>query len=159
MNATIWSKSLSAARVSLVLGLLIGLGSWWETVTHIGNPAYVLPATFPEGSTHAWYHAFREVCGDVAHMAIFLAVFFGPSRLRTPDIWWITFILMVGYYAPFWIGEPFLPDLAAPNTVASLVHILMAAFAFLGLVLAWPNFMQRPARVTRVGSPAFETGQ
>ena len=87
LNTTNSSRRLVVARASLVLGLLVGLGSWWETVTHLGNSAYVLPATFPEGSTHAWYHAFREACGDVAHMAIFLAVFFGPSRLRTSDIW------------------------------------------------------------------------
>ena len=142
MEARFLHSRLSWARIFLALGLAIRLGSRWETVTHIGNPDYVLPTDFPEGSTHAWYHAFREVCGDAAHMAIFLVVFFGPSRARTPAIWWIILVLMLGHYTPFWIGEPFLPALSAPNATASSIHILMAGFAFLGLFLARSTFMQ-----------------
>ena len=131
--------NLNLARVSLVLGLGIGLLSWKETVGHIGNADFVVPA-YALGAGHAWYHVFREACGDVAKMVVFLLVFFGPTRWRTPVTWWIGFVLMVGYYAPFWLGAPFLPELSAPNAIAHATHVAMAAGAALGLALAWPCF-------------------
>jgi hypothetical protein len=131
---------LNIARSSLVIGLLIGLVSWKESVGHIGNADFLVPA-YPLGPTHAWYHVFREVCGDVAKMAVFLLLFFGPDRWRTPVAWSICLILMLGYYAPFWIGEPFLPALAAPIPIAGAAHVVMAVFAFLALGLARASFL------------------
>jgi hypothetical protein len=84
---------------------------------HIGNANFLVPA-YPLGSTHAWCHVFREVCRDVAKMAVFPLPFFGPDRWRTPVAWSICLILMLGCYAPFWIGEPFLPALTAPIPIA-----------------------------------------
>jgi hypothetical protein len=52
-------------------------------------------------------------------------------------------VLMLGYYAPFWIGEPFLPELSAPNNAAAIVHIVMALFAFSALFVARPSFNKR----------------
>ncbi len=130
---------LNLARASLVIGLLIGLASWKESVGHIGNADFLVPA-YPLGATHAWYHVFREVCGDVAKMVVFVLLFFGPARWRMPFTWSICLILMLGYYAPFWIGEPFLPALSAPIAVAGWAHLAMAFFAFLGLALARPAF-------------------
>lgn len=127
------------ARLLLVLSLLIGLLSWKESVGHIGNPDFLVPA-YPFGATHSWYHVFREVCGDLAKMAVFLLLFFGPHRWRTPLTWWIAFVLMLGYYAPFWIGEPFQTALSAPLPIAELIHVAMALFAFLSLALARPVF-------------------
>ena len=132
---------LNIARASLVIGLLIGLMSWTESVEHVGNADFLVPA-FPLGATHAWYHVFREACGDVAKMAVFLLLFFGPDLWRKPITWWICLILMLGYYAPFWIGEPFLPALSAPIPIAGWVHLAMAFFAFSGLALARPTFLQ-----------------
>ena len=130
---------LTIARLFLALGLGIGLLSWSESAGHIGN-ANFLVRNYPLGATHSWYHVFREVCGDVAKMAVFLLLFFGSAQWRTPVTWWVGLILMLGYYAPFWIGEPFLPALSAPNTAASTVHILMAVLAFAALGLAGPVF-------------------
>jgi hypothetical protein len=132
-------RRLNIARTSLVIGLLIGLMSWTESVDHIGNADFLVPA-YPLGPTHAWYHIFREVCGDVAMMLVFLLLFFGADQWRTPITWWIGLILMVGYYAPFWIGEPFLPALSAPTPIAGWAHLAMAGFAFFGLALARPAF-------------------
>jgi hypothetical protein len=132
-------SNLNIARVSIVIGLGIGLLSWRESVGHIGNADFVVPA-YAFGAGHSWYHVFREACGDVAKMAVFLLIFFGPPRWRTPVTWWIGFVLMVGYYAPFWLGEPFLAELSAPNAIAEAIHVAMAAFAALGLGLAWPCF-------------------
>lgn len=131
---------LTIARASLVIGLLIGLISWKESVGHIGNADFLVPA-YPLGATHAWYHVFREVCGDVAKMAVFLLLFFGSDQWRMPATWWICLILMLGYYTPFWIGEPFLPALSAPIPAAGWAHLAMAFFAFLGLALARPSFL------------------
>jgi len=75
-----------------VIGLSIGLVSWKESIGHIGNANFLVPA-YPLGPTHAWYHVFREVCGDVAKMAVFLLLFFGPDWWRTPVAWSICLIL------------------------------------------------------------------
>ncbi|MBC7800778.1 MAG: hypothetical protein H7Z10_09150 [Gemmatimonadaceae bacterium] len=130
---------LDLARASLVAGLAIGLLSWRESVGHIGDGDFLVPGYAP-GATHAWYHVFREACGDVAKMAVLLLVFFGSERWRTPVTWWVSLILMLGYYAPFWIGAPALPALSAPNAIAEAIHIGMAFFALLGLALARPGF-------------------
>jgi hypothetical protein len=132
---------LTIARVLLLVGLGIGLLSWREAVDHIGNADFLVPA-YPLGATHSWYHVFREVCGDVAKMTVFLLLFFGSPRWRTPTSWWIGLVLMLGYYAPFWIGEPFLPELSAPNNAAAIVHIVMALFAFSALIVVRPAFNQ-----------------
>jgi hypothetical protein len=123
------------ARSSLVIGLLIGLVSWKESVGHIGNASFRVPA-YPLGLTHAWYHIFREVCGDVAKMGVFLLLFFGPDRWRTPVAWSICLILILGYYAPIWVGEPFLPALSAPIPIAGAAHVVIAVFAFPALGFA-----------------------
>jgi hypothetical protein len=130
---------LIIARVLLLVGPGVGLLSWREGVDHIGNADFRL-AAYPMGATHSWYHVFREVCGDVAKMVVFLLLFFGSARWRTHNTWWIGLVLMLGYYAPFWIGEPFLPALSAPNATATIVHIVMALFAFSALFVARPAF-------------------
>lgn len=131
---------LLTARALLVAGLGVGLLSWRETAGHVGNPDFLVDR-YPLGATHAWYHAFREACGDVAKMAVFLLIFFGPPRWRTPFAWYTVLILMLGYYAPFWIGEPFFPALSAPNFPAQVIHVAMAALCFAALIVARPSFV------------------
>jgi hypothetical protein len=133
---------LTLSRTMLVIGLLVGLGSWWQTVGHIGNPLYLLPANSPEGSEHGWYHFFREACSDVAMMTVFIVSFFGSAEFRTRQTWWLVLILMVGYYASFWIGSPFLAALSAPSTIANLIHVGMASFAFAALLVGRPAFFE-----------------
>jgi hypothetical protein len=131
---------LNWGRLLLTAGLSIGLVSWQESVNHIGDAAFVLPPDAPEGPTHVWYHVFREVCGDAAKMAAFLMVFFGPDRYRTPETWWIVFALMIGYYGPFWAGEPIVPELSAPNRAADAVHAAMAGFSLAALFVSRAAF-------------------
>lgn len=133
---------LTIGRVLLVAGLLIGLKSWWMTIQHVGDPSYLLISAFNKGETHAWYHAFRESLGDVASMVILLLTFFSNDRYRTPETWIICLIVMLGYYAPFWIGTPFNAELAAPHLKAELIHIGMAGFSLAGLIVARPKFWQ-----------------
>ncbi|USQ71715.1 hypothetical protein NF552_00140 [Roseomonas mucosa] len=137
------ARRLLTPRLLLVAGIGVGLLSWRETVGHVGDPDFLVDR-YPLGASHAWYHAFREACGDVAKMAVFLLTFFGPSGWRTPITWWIVLILMLGYYAPFWIGEPFLPALSAQNLPAQIIHLVMAALAFAALILARPSFVTLP---------------
>lgn len=134
-------NNLLISRVLLVLGLLIGMISFTATVGHIGNPDYLLIPGTDELQTHAWYHALREVVADVASMSILLLTFFGTAKWRTPTTWIICLIIMVGYYAPFWIGAPFSPALAAPHWMAEIVHIIMAALPFTALFIARKDFV------------------
>jgi hypothetical protein len=140
-------ERLTLSRIILGIGLLVGLGSFWQTVSHIGNPLYLLPFNSPEGSEHGWYHFFREICADVAMMTVFILVFVGSDEFRTRQTWWLTFILMVGYYAPFWIGGLFLVALSAPSTTANVVHIAMATFAFAALFIGRPAFLKSTAPI------------
>ena len=132
-------KRLLVARVLLLAGLGVGLLSWRESIGHIGNADFLVPS-YPLGPTHSWYHVFREVCGDVAKMAVLLLIFFRPPRWRNGFTCAIALILMPGYYAPFWIGEPFLTALSAPNWMVATVHVAMATLAFLALAVAHPDF-------------------
>ncbi|APD08175.1 hypothetical protein UJ101_02677 [Flavobacteriaceae bacterium UJ101] len=132
--------SLNIARVLIVIGFIIGLKSWWQTISHINDESYTLIPEFTKGKYHAWYHAFREAIGDLSVMTIILILFFGKKSWRTPITWWISFILLIGYYAPFWIGTPFVPQLAAPHLTAELVHLGMAIPPFIGLLIAKKYF-------------------
>lgn len=134
-------NQLIISRVLVVLGLIVGLKSWWMTMQHVGDLQYVLTPEFTKGTTHAWYHAFRESMGDIAAMFVILTVFFGSRSFRTKATWWVCLIIMLGYYLPFWIGTPFLPELAAPHLKAEVIHILMALFPLSGLLLARKSFL------------------
>jgi len=133
-------NKLTLGRVLLLIGLGIGLIAWWTTFIHIGDPDYVLVESSPAVSTHPWHHNFREVMGDLAAMAVFLLIFFGAERYRTKETWLITLILMIGYYAAFWVGTPFLPELASDRWTGEIVHIGMTVFSLAGLFIAKSEF-------------------
>ncbi|WP_420430377.1 hypothetical protein [Kordiimonas sp.] len=134
---------LMMGRGLLAIGMLVGTLSWAKTISHVGDPAYLLIGGGDEAATHAWYHAFREAFGDMAAVLILLAVFFGPEKWRTPQTWVISMVLMAGYYAPFWVGTPFIPELAAPHILAEVVHVIMAAFPLCALFISRQNFIRR----------------
>jgi hypothetical protein len=52
-------------------------------------------------------------------------------------------ILMIGFYAPFWVGVPFMPELGAPNMSAEINHLLMAIPSLLGCFLIKGQFRGR----------------
>lgn len=124
--------NLWTARVLVIIGFLAGYGSVGSTFEHIGDERF-LP-------THVWYHFFREGIGDVATMVAILVILFAAPRFRTPIVWWLMLILMLGFYGPFWIGMPFMAELAAPSMTAEIVHLSMAIPAFLGWALAYRHF-------------------
>ena len=133
-------NKLNIAKGLLVIGIIIGLKSWWQTISYIGDETYLLIPEFGKGKYHAWYHAFREAIGDLSAMIILLILFFGRRSWRTPKTWWIGLILMIGYYAPFWIGTPFVPQLGAPHMTAELIHLGMAIPPIKGLFIAKKYF-------------------
>ncbi|MEX6625347.1 hypothetical protein [Tenacibaculum salmonis] len=132
--------TLNIARVLLIIGLGIGLKSWWMTTQHVGDQNYTLISNFTKGEYHAWYHAFREAIGDLAAMVILIFIFFGNKTWRTPKTWYVSLILIIGYYAPFWVGTPFYPELAAPHITAEIVHLSMAIPTIIALFLARKSF-------------------
>ena len=135
-------SKLNIGRLLIVLGLAVGIESLRQTFSHIGDPLYTVMPEFGGGTTHSWYHALREAMGDVATIGILLLVLFGKEGWRVPATWWISLILMFGYYSPFWIGIPFNPELAAPSLAIDLRHMAQAAIPVIGLFLARDAFFE-----------------
>ena len=132
---------LNIARTLVVTGFAIGLTSFSATFSHIGDPNYLLPPAYENGQTHGWYHALREVAGDIAAMGVVLFVFFGRPQNRNPGTWWICLMVLVGYYAPYWVGMPFNPALAAPGLMVEVSHVLQASAAVSGVFVARREFL------------------
>ena len=128
------------ARILVIIGFLLGWDSLSATARHIGNDLFLLTPEAPLTPTHAWHHYFRELGHDFGAMAAILVILFAAPRFRTPVTWWVMLILMVGFYAPFWVGVPFMAELGAPNRGAEINHLMMAIPAFLGCLLAWRDF-------------------
>lgn len=135
---------LNIARVLILIGMGIGIESLSATFGHIGDPLFTLPEAFGGGTTHAWYHALREAMGDIGTIVVLLLVFFGAASFRTSSTWWISLILMIGFYSPFWVGMPFNSALAAPTLDAELRHIAQAAIPLIALFIARKDFFNKP---------------
>ncbi|MDB4511862.1 hypothetical protein N9060_00225 [Arenicella sp.] len=134
-------SKLNIARILVAIGMIIGVESLAATFGHIGDPLYTLPEEFGGGTTHAWYHALREALGDIGTIVVLLLVFFGAASFRSRATWWISLILMAGYYLPFWVGAPFNSALAAPTLEAELRHIAQAAIPLIALFIARKDFV------------------
>ena len=108
------------ARLLVIVGCIYGYKPIKVTFSHIGKENYLLTeiAHIP---SHSYYHYFREGVGDVAAIVVILT---------------IMFIMMVGIYAPFWIGMPFNSDLSGPHLKAEIAHLKMAIPSVIGCFLA-----------------------
>jgi hypothetical protein len=135
-----WLKSIWIGRGLIIVGFLAGYNSIGATVRHLGNDAFLLVAESPNGPTHSWHHFLRELGGDFGAMAAILLMVFAAPRFRTSVAWWVMLILMVGFYAPFWVGVPFDPAYGAPNMGAEINHLMMAIPPVIGLFLLRPYF-------------------
>ncbi|MEM7101123.1 MAG: hypothetical protein AAF541_22875 [Pseudomonadota bacterium] len=150
-NVREYLTKLNLARASLVISIIIGEGSLGSTFDHIGDDKFRLAGFGPDGgfnNTHSWFHFFREGVADVATLILLCLLLFGPQRFRSPETWTIGIILCLGYYAPFWIGAPFNSALIAPNLGATMIHVGMAAFAFLAMLLARKDFYRARSQLT-----------
>ena len=88
----------------MIVGFLAAYVPVRATFAHIGNENMRLISS----STHSWHHFFREGFGDLGAMAAILVILFAAPRFRSPTMWWVMLILMFGFYAPFWVGTPFM---------------------------------------------------
>lgn len=128
-------SNLWSARALVILGFLAGYVPVGSTFGHIGDERFM--------PTHTWHHFFREGFGDLGAMAAILLILFAAPQYRNPAAWWVMLILMVGFYAPFWVGTPFMAELAAPSLDAEIAHLSMAVPSVLGLILARRHFIEK----------------
>ena len=124
--------NIITCRVLVVFGLVAGFGPVGATFRHIGSEQHLLAG----GSTHSWHHFFREGMGDVAATIVIAMIIFAAPRFRNPMLWWVMIVTMLGLYSPFWVGVPFMAELAAPSMGAEIAHLAMAVPALLGGLLA-----------------------
>jgi hypothetical protein len=133
-------NSIWVPRALIVIGFALGWNSLSATVGHLGNDLFLLTPNAPLTPTHSWHHFLRELGGDFGAMAAILLMVFAAPRFRTSLAWWVMLILMLGFYAPFWVGTPFDAAYGAPNMSAEINHLMMAIPALLGCLLAKPHF-------------------
>ena len=126
---------MNIARALTVFGFAVGLRSVYITWAHIGSDLFLLTPQAPLAVTHSWHHFLREVFGDFGAMIGVLMLLWAPQRLRSPLVWWTMLVLLLAFYAPFWIGTPFMIELAAPNMDAEIQHLIMAVPPLLGVFL------------------------
>lgn len=138
-------KSIWVGRGLIIAGFLGGYNSIGATVRHLGNDAFLLVANSPNGPTHSWHHFLRELGGDFGAMAAILLIVFAAPVYRTRVTWWVMLVLMIGFYAPFWVGAPFNSAYGAPNMSAELNHLMMAVPALIGCFTLLPHFRNRAA--------------
>jgi hypothetical protein len=143
-----WIKNIWVGRILIIAGFLGGYNSIGATVRHLGNDGFLLVSSSPNGPTHSWHHFLRELGGDFGAMAAILVIIFAAPKYQTRVIWWVMLILMIGFYAPFWVGVPFDPAYGAPNMSAEINHLMMAVPALLGCFVLLPHF-----RNDRAGAP------
>ena len=133
-------RSLWIARGLVIIGFLAGYVPVGATFRHIGNDRFLLTPDAYLDVTHSWHHFLREGFGDIGAMVAILVILFAAQRYRNPAMWWVMLVLMIGFYAPFWVGVPFMAELAAPNMAAEIAHLSMAVPSLLGCFLAKRHF-------------------
>ncbi|MDG2087956.1 MAG: hypothetical protein P8J68_04365 [Arenicellaceae bacterium] len=136
---------LNIARALTIIGFVIGLRSVGFTWDHIGSAGFLMTPESPLAVEHSWHHFFREVFGDAASMIVVLILLYVPQQLRQPAVWWSMLILLLGFYAPFWVGVPFMAELAAPSMVAEGLHVKMALPPMIGVFLCRSYYHQKVA--------------
>ena len=126
------------ARALVIIGFLAGWGSLGATFAHLGDPSTLM--TQAGVPTHSWHHFLRELGAQFGIMAAVLVILFMKPVQRSSAVWWVMVLLLVGFYAPFWIGLPFDAAYGAPSMSAEINHLSMAVPALLGVFLARRHF-------------------
>ena len=134
---------MNIGRVLTILGFAIGLRSVMFTWQHIGSDMFLLTPETRLAQTHSWHHFFREVFGDFGAMIGVCILLWAPVRYRGPAAWWTMLVLLLGFYAPFWVGTPFMAELAAPSLNAEIQHIVMALPPMVGLFVVRREYFRR----------------
>lgn len=132
---------MKISRILLVLGILVGLPSLWETLAFSWDPTFQAPA-LRYGPQHTNYHAFREFTLTLGALGIMLWVMFQPTENRSRALWTTMMLAGVSYYSGWWLPWPLL-GLHTPNMSAELVHIATATLSLAAIALSWPHFHHR----------------
>jgi hypothetical protein len=135
-----WIRSIWVGRALIIVGFLAGYNSLSATVGHLGSDVFLLVAESPGGQTHSWHHFLRELGGDFGAMIAIIVIIFAAPKYRSPLTWWVMLILMIGFYAPFWIGTPFDRAYGAPDLAAEINHLIMAVPPLIGCFALLPHF-------------------
>lgn len=138
-----WIRSIWVGRLLIIAGFVAGYRSIGATIGHLGNDAFLLVENSPVGPTHSWHHFLRELGGDFGAMVAILLIVFAAPKYRTPVAWWVMLVLMIGFYAPFWIGLPFDPAYGAPSLGAEINHLVMAIPPLIGCFLLRSFFREK----------------
>lgn len=139
---------MTVARVLLGLAFLGSLMSMLQTLSHLTDPEYFLPA-LTDGPEHARFHFVREVVGDIGKIAAAGIILAQPETRRTLTLWWLLLVVVLSYYGGFWAGYPVL-GVGAPNPPAQIVHTLTTVFGLAGVWIARKVFQAEPSGVVRL---------
>ncbi len=90
-------SGIALPRVLLVLGILVGLPSLWETLSFSWDPTFRAPA-LRYGPTHSNYHAFREFTLTLGALPVMLWAIFQPPAWRSRPMWVAMALAGVCYY-------------------------------------------------------------
>tara|TARA_Y100000590_G_scaffold445607_1_gene578005 strand:+ start:213 stop:641 length:429 start_codon:yes stop_codon:yes gene_type:complete len=134
---------INIARFLVLFGFIVGLRSIYYTWAHIGNDLFLLTSDSPLALTHSWHHFFREIFGDFGAMIGVLILLWLPQNHRVPMTWWVMLVLLLGFYAPFWVGTPFMIELAAPTLGAEIQHLIMALPPIIALFVVRKDFYKQ----------------
>jgi hypothetical protein len=136
---------MTAARLLLGLAFLVSLISMLQTLSHLTDPEYYLPA-LADGPQHARFHFVREVAGDLGKIIAAVIILSVPATRRTSELWWLLFVLVLSYYGGFWAGYPIL-GVGAPNLPGQIVHTLTTVLGLAGVWVARTCFQPAPGKV------------
>jgi len=144
-------KGLVIPRVLLVLGIVVGLPSLWETLSFSWDPTFQAPA-LRYGPTHSNYHAFREFTLTLGALLVMLWAMFQPPARRSRPMWGAMALAGACYYGGWWLPWPLL-GLHTPNLVAELDHEAAALLSVAAIGLAWRQFGVAAEDRPRPGTP------
>jgi hypothetical protein len=136
---------MTVARLLLGLAFLGSLMSMLQTLSHLTDPEYFIPA-LADGPQHARFHFVREVAGDIGKIVAAAIILAQPVTRRTPTLWWLLLVVVLSYYGGFWAGYPVL-GVGAPNLPAQIVHTLTTAFGLAGVWIARKSFQAAPSKL------------
>jgi hypothetical protein len=132
------SMRLKIARTFLIVGILCGLPSIWETLAFSWDPTFSAPL-LRYGPSHTNYHAFREFTLTVGVIAVMLWVMFQPPTKRTRTLWVAMALAGFFYYGGWWLPWP-LFGFRAPTIISELVHATATFFSILSILISRASF-------------------
>jgi len=144
-------RGIVLPRVLLVLGILVGIPSIWETLSFSWDPTFQAPA-LRYGPHHSNYHAFREFTLTLGAILVMLWAMFQPPARRLRELWVAMALAGVFYYGGWWLPWPLL-GLHTPNLIAELDHEAAAALSLVAITLTRRRFGQVPGARPRMEAP------